>query len=563
MKLKGAEILLHCLQEEDVDTIFGYPGGAVLPIYDALYNSNIRHILARHEQGAGHAADGYARATGKVGVCLATSGPGATNLVTAITTAYMDSIPLVCFTGQVGTSLIGRDAFQEADITGITLPITKHNYLVERTEDLRDIIKEAFYIARTNRPGPVVIDLPKDVMDNEIDFEPNGKKEVNIKGYRVMKGYNAGQIINAVEMIKQAKRPVIYAGGGVVASEAADELRELAEKRHIPVTMTLMGLGAYPGNKPLSLGMLGMHGTRYANYAVSECDLLIAIGARFDDRVTSKIETFAPKAKIIHIDVDAAEIGKNVSVNVPIVGQVKEVLQAINAKIDGVNEGHHKEWLETVERWKDEYPLRYASDPEGRLMPQHIIEKIYELTNGEAIIATEVGQNQMWAAHYYKLKEPRTLLTSGGLGTMGYGFPAAIGAKVAHPDKPVIDIAGDGSIQMNIQELAVAVEYKLPVIICILNNHFLGMVRQWQGLFYEGRYSYTDMSHQPDFVKLAEAYGAMGIRLKDYAEVEPAIRKALASTDKPVVLDFWVAREADVYPMVPSGSSLFDMLGGD
>lgn len=563
MKLKGAEILLHCLQEEGVDTIFGYPGGAVLPIYDALYNSDIRHILARHEQGAGHAADGYARATGKVGVCLVTSGPGATNLVTAITTAYMDSIPIVCFTGQVGSSLIGKDAFQEADITGITLPITKHNYLVERTEDLRDIVREAFYIARTNRPGPVVVDLPKDVMDKVIDFEPNGQEEINIRGYRVMKGYNSGQIINAVELIKKATRPVLYAGGGVIASEAAEELRELAEKRQIPVTMTLMGLGAYPGNKALSLGMLGMHGTKYANYAVSECDLLIAVGARFDDRVTSKIDDFAPQAKIIHIDIDAAEIGKNVDINVPIVGQVKEVLQAINAKLGEVPEGHNKEWLETIERWKDAYPLRYPSSSDGRLMPQHIIEKVYELTNGEAIIATEVGQNQMWTAHYYKFKEPRTLLTSGGLGTMGYGFPAAIGAKVAAPDKVVIDIAGDGSIQMNIQELAVAVEQKLPVIICILNNHFLGMVRQWQGLFYEKRYSYTDMSHQPDFIKLAEAYGAIGIRVTEYDEVEAAIKKALASKDKPVVLDFWVAKEADVFPMVPSGASLMNMIGGD
>lgn len=562
MKLKGAEILLHCLKEEGVDTIFGYPGGAVLPIYDALYNSDIKHILARHEQGAGHAADGYARATGKVGVCLVTSGPGATNLVTAIATAYMDSIPMVCFTGQVGASLIGKDAFQEADITGITLPITKHNYLVERTEDLAATIKEAFYIARTNRPGPVVVDLPKNVMENIIDYKPM-QEEVNIRGYRVMKGYNAGQIINAVEMIKKAKRPVLYVGGGTIASEAAEELRELAEKRHIPVTTTLMAMGAFPATNYLSLGMLGMHGTRYANYAVSESDLLIAVGARFDDRVTSKIDTFAPHAKVIHIDIDAAEIGKNVAVDVPIVGQVKEILQAINSKLQAVDENHYADWFEMIDRWKDEYPLRYGSANTERIMPQHIIEKINELTDGEAIITTEVGQNQMWAAHYYKFKHPRTFLTSGGLGTMGYGFPAAIGAQVACPDKKVIDVAGDGSIQMNIQELAVAVENKLPVIICILNNHFLGMVRQWQGLFYEKRYSYTDMSHQPDFVKLAEAYGAVGIRVKEYSEVEPALKQALASTDKPVVIDFWVEREADVFPMVPSGASIMDMLGGD
>lgn len=562
MKLKGAEILLHCLKEEGVDTIFGYPGGAVLPIYDALYNSDIRHILVRHEQGAGHAADGYARATGKVGVCIATSGPGATNLVTAIATAYMDSVPLICFTGQVGTSLIGKDAFQEADITGITLPITKHNYLVERTEDLARVIKEAFYIARTNRPGPIVIDLPKDVMDNTIEYEPS-LGEINIRGYRVMKGFNAGQVINAVELINSAKRPLIYAGGGVITSDASDELRELAEKRHIPVTTTLMGMGSFPGTNPLSLGMLGMHGTRYANYAVSECDLLIAIGARFDDRVTSKIDTFAPNAKIIHIDIDAAEIGKNVKVDVPIVGQVKEILQAINSKLDPVDEKHNAEWLQTINRWKDEYPLRYGNPVEGRIMPQHVIEKVYELTQGEAIITTEVGQNQMWTAHYYKFKHPRSLITSGGLGTMGFGLPAAIGAKIARPDKTVIDIAGDGSIQMNIQELAVAVENKLPVIVCILNNHYLGMVRQWQGLFYGGRYSYTDISCQPDFVKLAEAYGAVGLRVKEYSEVEPALKTALASTDKPVLIDFWVEREADVFPMVPSGTSLLNMIGGD
>ncbi|NLB88552.1 MAG: biosynthetic-type acetolactate synthase large subunit, partial [Syntrophomonadaceae bacterium] len=375
--------------------------------------------------------------------------------------------------------------------------------------------------------------------------------------------FNAGQVINAVELIKKAKRPLIYAGGGVITSEASAELREFAEKRRIPVTTTLMGLGAFPGTNPLSLGMLGMHGTRYANYAVSECDLLIAIGARFDDRVTSKIDTFAPNAKVIHIDIDAAEIGKNVHADVPIVGQVKEVLQAINSKLEPVDEDHNAEWLETINRWKDEYPLRYGKPVEGRIMPQHIVEKIYELTQGDAIITTEVGQNQMWTAHYYKFKHPRSFITSGGLGTMGFGLPAAIGAKIACPDKTVIDIAGDGSIQMNIQELAVAVENKLPVIVCILNNHYLGMVRQWQGLFYEGRYSYTDISCQPDFVKLAEAYGAIGIRVKEYSDVEPALKRALASTDKPVIIDFWVEREADVFPMVPSGASLLNMLGGD
>ncbi|MEN6326655.1 MAG: biosynthetic-type acetolactate synthase large subunit [Syntrophomonas sp.] len=560
MKLKGAEILLRCLKEEGVDTIFGYPGGQALPIYDALYNSDLKHILARHEQGAAHAADGYARATGKVGVCLSTSGPGATNLVTGIATAYMDSIPMVCFTGQVGTAFIGKDAFQEADITGITLPITKHNYLVEKTEDVARIVKEAFYIAQTNRPGPVVVDLPKDIMEREIDYQAP-EEEVNIRGYRVMKGFNSGQVIAAVEYILKAERPVIYAGGGVIASNAAEELRELAEKRKIPVTTTLMGMGAFPGSNYLSLGMLGMHGTCYANYAIGESDLLIAIGVRFDDRVTGKIDTFAPHARVIHIDIDAAEIGKNVEVDVPIVGQVKEVLQAINKRLDSIDT--LTDWHKTIDRWKEEYPLRYGSSAEGRIMPQNVIEKISALTNGEAIICTEVGQHQMWSAQYCNFKHPRSFLSSGGLGTMGYGFPAAIGAKIARPDLPVIVIAGDGSIQMNIQELGTAVQYKLPVIVCILNNQFLGMVRQWQGLFYGGRYSYTDMSCQPDFVKLAEAYGAVGIRVTDETEIENALNEALQVTDRPVIIDFWVEREADVYPMVPPGGSLFNMLGGD
>lgn len=556
--LKGAEILLKCLEEEGVDIIFGYPGGVVLPIYDALYKQDkIKHILTRHEQGAAHAADGYARATGKVGVCLATSGPGATNLVTGIATAYMDSIPMVAFTGQVVTGMIGKDAFQEADITGITLPITKHNYLIERTEDVARIVKEAFFIARTNRPGPVVVDLPKDVMDRSIEYQaPPG--QINIRGYRVMKGFNSGQVLAAVELIKKAERPVLYAGGGVIASGASDELRELAEKRKIPVTTTLMGMGGFPSDNYLSLGMLGMHGTRYANYATGECDLLIAVGVRFDDRVTGNIATFAPHAQVIHIDIDAAEIGKNVAVHVPIVGQVKEVLSAINERLEPVP--GYSPWHETIDRWKEEYPMRYGTSCRGRIMPQHIIEKISDMTRGEAIITTEVGQNQMWAAQYYQFKHPRSFISSGGLGTMGYGFPAAIGAKLAFPDRPVIDIAGDGSIQMNIQELGTAVAYKLPVIICILNNQFLGMVRQWQSLFYDNRYSFTDISQQPDFVKLAEAYGAYGRRIKDMSEVDAALAEALTVKDRPVVLDFWVEREANVYPMVPPGGSITNML---
>ncbi|MGI6468112.1 MAG: biosynthetic-type acetolactate synthase large subunit [Syntrophomonadaceae bacterium] len=560
MICKGAEILIHTLKEQGVDTIFGYPGGVVLPIYDVLYDADIRHILTRHEQGAAHAADGYARASGKTGVCIATSGPGATNLVTGIATANMDSVPMVFFTGQVASHLIGRDAFQEADITGITLPITKHNYLVERTEDVERVVKEAFYIARTNRPGPVVVDLPKDILDRSIDFIPDNS-EVFIHSYRVMKGFNAGQVINAVELIKKARRPVLYAGGGVIISDAAPELQELAEKRKIPVTTTLMGMGAFPGNSYLSLGMLGMHGTKYANYAISEADLLIAVGVRFDDRVTGKIEAFAPHARVIHIDIDAAEIGKNVAVDIPIVGQVKEVLQAINQRLEPVEE--LSEWHQTIDRWKMEYPLRYPASREGRIMPQHVIESIYDLTQGDAIITTEVGQHQMWTAQYYKFKTPRSLITSGGLGTMGYGFPAAIGAKIARPDKTVIDIAGDGSIQMNIQELGTAMQYKVPVIVCILNNQYLGMVRQWQGLFYRGRYSYTDISLQPDFVKLAEAYGAVGMRVTEPDQVKDALLEAMKVEDRPVFIDFIVEREANVYPMVAPGESLINMIGGD
>ncbi len=560
VKLKGAEILLHCLKKEGVEVIFGYPGGQALPIYDALYDSDIKHILVRHEQGAAHAAEGYARASGKVGVCLATSGPGATNLVTGIADAYMDSVPIIALTGQVGTQSIGTDAFQEADIIGITLPITKHSYMIEKTEDVARTVHEAFHIARTNRPGPVVLDLPRDVMDQTIEFE-DGNEDVAIRGYRVVKGVNSGQIVAAAQMINRAERPLIYAGGGVINAEAAAELRAIAEKAKIPVTTTLMGIGAFPGLSHLSLGMPGMHGTRYANYAIGECDVLIAVGVRFDDRVTAKLSDFAPKAAIIHIDIDAAEIGKNVDINIPIVSDVKEALQALLPRIESKEEP--TEWHQTISRWKDDFPLRYGKASEGRIMPQHVVEKIFDVTQGNAIITTEVGQNQMWAAQYYQYREPRTFISSGGLGTMGFGLPAAIGAKVARPDMTVIDIAGDGSIQMNIQEMATALQYKIPVIICILNNQFLGMVRQWQGLFYNGRYSNTDVSSQPDFVKLAEAYGAVGMRVTRAEDVEGALRAALQVADRPVMIDFWVEREADVFPMVPPGESLLNMLGGD
>ncbi len=560
--MKGAEILLKCLIKEGVDTIFGYPGGSVLPIYDALYDSSIQHILVRHEQGAAHAADGYARSTGKVGVCLATSGPGATNLVTGIATACMDSIPLVVITGQVATSVIGKDAFQEADMTGITLPITKHNYLVEKLEDLPRIIKEAFHIARTNRPGPVLIDFPKDMQEKNIFYDEDAEVEMQLPGYHVASEVDLVQVQKAADAIRKAKRPIFYVGGGVISAEASEELLKIAEKMQIPVTTTLMGLGAFPGDHPLAIGMLGMHGSRYANYAISECDLMLAAGVRFDDRVTSKLATFAPHAQVVHMDIDAAEIGKNVEAHIPIIGNVKQSLQAIWEAL-GDQQSSGSEWCEKLQKWKQQYPLTYHASQEGRIMPQYIIEKLSEITQGNIIITTEVGQNQMWAAQHFIYKKPRTFISSGGLGTMGYGFPAAIGAAVGNPGKKVIDIAGDGSIQMNIQELATAVQYKLPVVICILNNQFLGMVRQWQSLFYEGRYSYTDIMCQPDFVKLAEAYGALGIRVTEQEEVEAALKQALDYQEGPVILDFQVEREANVFPIVPPGASLIDMVGGE
>ncbi|NPV27318.1 MAG: biosynthetic-type acetolactate synthase large subunit [Firmicutes bacterium] len=557
MKMTGAQILIECLKREGVEVIFGYPGGAVLTIYDELYRADIKHVLTRHEQGAAHAADGYARVTGRPGVCITTSGPGATNAVTGIATAYMDSVPLIVITGQVAVGFLGRDSFQEADITGITLPITKHNYLVKRVEDLSRVVKEAFYIATTGRPGPVVIDLPKDVTNQECEF--NYPETVNLRGYRVLKSVNALQVTQAARAIMAAERPVIYAGGGVVISGAHQELWELAERRQIPVTTTLMGLGAFPTAHPLSLGMLGMHGTRYANYAVSDCDCLIAIGARFDDRVTGRIEDFAPKAQVIHIDVDPAEIGKNVSAHIPIVGDVKQVLTELLRRLDTC--AGETPWVRQIKEWKETYPLTYERSGE-LIKPQYVVEQICEVTNGEAIITTEVGQNQMWAAQYYKFKQPRTMVTSGGLGTMGFGFPAAIGAQIGCPEAVVFDIAGDGSFQMNSQELATAVEYKLPVKVAILNNQYLGMVRQWQEFFYGGRYSYSDISCAPDFVKLAEAYGAVGLRATRPDEVRPVLEQAMAVKDRPVIIDFVVDRTENVCPMVPPGGSLTNMMGG-
>ncbi|TEB14576.1 Acetolactate synthase large subunit [Pelotomaculum sp. FP] len=552
VKLSGAEILLKSLQAEGVDTIFGYPGGQALPIYDALYDSDIRHILTRHEQGAAHAADGYARATGRPGVCLATSGPGATNLVTGIANAYMDSVPMVAITGQVSRALLGRDSFQEADIIGITLPITKHSYLVEDPSELARVVKEAFHVATTGRPGPVLIDMPKDVSSGMFDYEASG--ELQLPGYSPVKDGEPGRVLEAARAIAASKRPVIYAGGGVVISGAHNELLQLAELLMAPVCTTLLGMDGFPGNHPLSLGMLGMHGTKYANFAVCECDLLIAVGARFNDRVTGKLETFAPEAKIIHIDIDPAEIGKNVRVDIPIVGDVKRVLKQLLAVLQpGLGEA----WRDRIQAWKKEYPLSYCDN--GRLKPQSIIKEIYNLTGGAARVTTEVGQHQMWTAQYYTFTKPRSFITSGGFGTMGFGLPAAIGVQVGCPDDVVFDIAGDGSIQMNIQEMCTAVNYELPVNVAILDNGVLGMVRQWQELFYNRRYSQTELSN-PDFVKLAEAYGAEGIRVTKPAEVAPALEQAIRSS-KPVMIDFIVDREENVLPMVPPGGSIGKMLG--
>jgi acetolactate synthase-1/2/3 large subunit len=558
MKLKGTQILFKALEEEKVDIIFGYPGGAVLDIYDQLYKSDMKHILVRHEQGAVHAADGYARATGKVGVCLVTSGPGATNTVTGIATANMDSIPLVVFTGQVPTGLIGNDAFQECDITGITRPCTKHNFLVRSIDDLAPTIKEAFNIARSGRPGPVLVDLPKNVMVAETEYDP---ASIKIRNYEVAYKPAPKKMANVFEMLTSAKRPLIMTGGGVILGKASVLLTQLARKYQIPVTGTLMGLGSFPGSDPLWLGMLGMHGTYYANMAISHCDLLIAVGVRFDDRVTGTIETFAANAKIVQIDIDPSSINKNVVVDLPIIGDTKAVLTDMIKFLDEHNYTYEnagrQEWLRQIAEWKEKVPLTYCQN--GKVIkPQNVIETLYKLTKGDAIITTEVGQNQMWTAQFFSFDNPNTFISSGGLGTMGFGLPAAIGVKCAFPDKHVVDIAGDGSIQMNIQELATAAQYKINVKIVLLNNGYLGMVRQWQELFYEKRYSHTDMTYAPDFVKLAEAFGVVGLRATKPEEVESVLKQGL-SLDRPVLMDFRVSREECVYPMVHPGDSISNM----
>lgn len=554
MRMIAAKALVECLKREGVEVVFGYPGGAVLPLYDVLYDeTEIRHILVRHEQGAAHAADGYARATGKVGVCIATSGPGATNLVTGITTAYMDSSPVIAITGQVRREILGKDSFQEADISGITMPITKHNYLVKDPDMLPYIVKEAFYIAKSGRPGPVLIDLPVDVQATEIDYEPIEK--ISLRSYRPVYEGNMKQVLKAVEAIEEAEKPVLFVGGGCISSGASEEVITLAERCQIPVVHSLMGKGTIPEEHPLSLGLLGMHGTVSANLAVSECDLLIAVGVRFSDRSTGKVSTFATMAQVIHIDIDPAEIGKNVKAHIPIVGDAKRILQQI---LTHIKPKEHPSWLKRVQEWKEKHPLKYKEEGEI-IKPQRVVETIWRLTNGEAVIVTEVGQNQMWAAQFYKTKYPRQFITSGGLGTMGFGLPASVGVQIGRPDAIVFDIAGDGSIQMNIQELATAVQQRLPLKIAILNNGYLGMVRQWQELFWRRRYSFVQIT-APDFVTLAQAYGCVGIRVEKASEIEDAIRKALEVKDRPCLIDFRIAPEEKVLPMVPAGGSIDKML---
>ena len=567
MELTGAQILLESLKKEGVDVLFGYPGGAVIDIYDELpRHPELKHVLVRHEQGAVHAADGYARASGKVGCCLVTSGPGATNTVTGIATAYCDSIPLVVFTGQVPTQLIGNDAFQEVDIVGITRPCTKHNFLVKdvRTQgtmrNLAKTIRQAFYLARSGRPGPVLVDLPKDIMQARTEFV--WPEDIFMRSYNPTYKPNLNQLRRTAEELAKARKPIILAGGGVIMANASEVLCELAHELNIPVATTLMGLGAFPANGDLWLGMVGMHGTYAANMSINHADLLVCVGARFDDRVTGRLQDFASHARIVHIDIDPTSIRKNVEVDVPVVGDCRQALEGIleicRAKMADTDwSGMHADWLQTVHEWKANHPLAYNKN--GHIKPQQVIETMYSITKGDAIIATEVGQNQMWAAQFYTFTKPRTLLTSGGLGTMGYGFPAAIGAQFAFPDKLVINVAGDGSIQMNIQELATVVQNKIPVKVVILNNGHLGMVRQWQELFYNRNYSHTNMEAQPDFVKLAEAYGAEGYRIRKPEELEDVLRKALTSPN-PAFIDVMVEREENVYPMVPAGAALDEML---
>jgi acetolactate synthase-1/2/3 large subunit len=555
----GAEILIKTLTDLGVDTLFGYPGGAVLPVYDSLFdNHDLNHVLIRHEQAGTHAADGYARATGKPGVVLATSGPGGTNTVTGIATAMMDSIPLVVFTGQVPTGVIGNDAFQEADIVGITRPITKQNYLVRDVNELEHVVREAFHIATNGRPGPVLVDLPKDMLNTKSRY--SGLKKVEIPSFKPHTNGHHPQIAKAAEMLSNAKKPLLYVGGGAISGEAWEEVTAMAERLNVPVTTTLMGLGAFPESKSQSLGMLGMHGTWYANMAMTECDVLVAVGARFDDRVTGRLNGFSQKSRKIHIDIDPSCIGKNVAVEVPIVGDVKNVIPAIDKL---ANPPVVDEWWSTINKWKEEHPLK-VPQADDKIFPQHMVKMISEITNGDAIVVTDVGQHQMWAAQHYKYNHPRSWISSGGLGTMGYGFPAAIGAALAKPDRDVVCITGDGGFQMCSFELATAVEYKIPVKIAIMNNNCLGMVRQWQQLFFENRTSYSVFGkNNPDFVKMAEAYGAVGMRATNPSEMQDVLKKAMAIKDGPVLMDFSVVETENCYPMVPSGAALNEMVESD
>ena len=563
MKLTGAEILIECLKREGVKTIFALPGGVVLKIFDMLHQQkDIDVVLTRHEQGAGHMAEGYAKATGKAGVCLVTSGPGLTNVLTALADAYMDSVPLVCFSGQVPTSLIGNDAFQEADNIGLSRPCTKYNFLVKDVKDLAMTIKEAFYIATTGRPGPVLVDIPKDVSMDTSEF--TYPSSVSIRSYNPVYEGNKWQIKQAAEAMTKAKKPVLYVGGGVIFSGASQELMELAELTHMPVDMTLMGLGAFPGEHPQSMGMLGMHGTYWANMVMHYSDLVVAIGARFDDRVTGKVSEFCPHAKVIHIDIDPTSIRKNVNVDIPIVGDCKtvlrELIQILRATVNGDQKELLKAWWNQIREWQQANPLAYQQDADGPIKPQHVIRRLYELTKDrDPIVSTDVGQHQMWAAQYFKLAKPNRWLTSGGLGTMGFGFPAAMGAQAAFPGRLVLCIAGDGSIQMNMQEMATAVVHKLPVKIIVINNRFHGMVRQWQDLFYEGRYASSDLETTPDFVKLAEAYGAVGLRASKPSEIDAVLREAIA-VNKPVIVDVPTYRYENVYPMIPAGGCNHEMI---
>ena len=559
--IKGARILLECLSRLGINEIFGYPGGAVIPIYDELYSfKEIKHYFARHEQGAVHEADGYARSTGKVGACLATSGPGATNLVTGIMTAHMDSIPLLVITGQVNSSLLGKDAFQESDIVGITVPITKNNYLVQDIKDLPRILKEAYYIASTGRPGPVLVDIPRDIQLQEIPYDEFNKiyeSNFTLEGYNPVYEGHKGQIKTAIKMIKDSKKPLIIAGAGILKAHAYEELKEFVEKTNIPVAMTLLGLGSFPGNHDLALGMIGMHGTTYANYAANEADLIIAAGMRFDDRVTGNPLKFLPNANIIHIDIDPAEIGKNKLIDVPIVGDVKNVLAELNRKIPKLS---HTKWLDEVAKLKKKYSLTFRKTEEDVLIPQEILFEINKLTKGEVIVATDVGQHQMWSAQFIKFNNPYTILTSGGAGTMGFGLPAAIGAQVANPDKKVLAIVGDGGFQMTFQELMMVKEYNLPVKIFIINNSYLGMVRQWQELFNDRRYSSVDLSYNPDFIKIGEAYGIKSIQLKTKKDLKKHLKKILES-DEAVLVECIVEKEENVYPMIPAGKDVSCIVG--